>query len=101
MQQEVKDLYINEFLPALNSFKTALTSSKIKWITDNLLKVSLFNASATGVPMALLGMPLKNSIFAGVGVSMMASIVSCNVDKKTLLQENPYSYLLSIERELS
>lgn len=101
MQQEVNDLYINEFLPALNSFKAALTSSKIKWITDNLLKVSLFNASATGVPMALLGMPLKNSIFAGVGVSMMASIVSCNVDKKTLLQENPYSYLLSIERELS
>ncbi len=41
--------------------------------------------------MALLGMPLKNSIFAGVGVSMMASIVSRNVDKKTLLQENPYS----------
>lgn len=99
MQQEISDLYSNEFIPAFNDFKAALASSRIKWFTETFLKVSLLSASATGVPMALLGMPVEQAIFAGMGVSVIASAVSYSIDKKHFLRENPYSYLLSINRE--
>lgn len=99
LQQEIKDLYDNEFLPALNDFKAALKGSKIKWFTETCLKVSLLSASATGVPMALLGLPVEQALFAGMGVSVIASAVSYNVDKERYLRENPYLYLLSINRE--
>lgn len=99
MQQEISDLYSNEFMPAFNDVKAALASSRIKWFTETFLKVSLLSASATGVPMALLGMPVEQAIFAGMGVSVIASAVSYSIDKKHILRENPYSYLLSINRE--
>lgn len=99
MKQEISDLYSNEFMPAFNDFKEALASSRIKWFTETFLKVSLLSASATGVPMALLGMPVEQAIFAGMGVSVIASAVSYSIDKKHFLRENPYSYLLSINRE--
>lgn len=99
MQQEIRDLYDNEFIPALNDFKAALKGSKIKWFTETCLKISLLSASATGVPMALLGIPVEQALFAGMGVSVIASAVSYNVDKKRFLRENPYSYLFSINRE--
>ena len=86
-------------MPAFNDFKAALTGSRIKWFTETFLKVSLLSASATGVPMALLGMPVEQAIFAGMGVSVIASAVSYRIDKKHFLRENPYSYLLSINRE--
>lgn len=101
IQQEISDLYNNEFLPAFNDFKDALTGSRIKWFTETFLKVSLLSASATGVPMALLGMPVEQAVFAGMGVSVIASTVSYSVDKKRSLRKNPYSYLLSINREWS
>lgn len=99
MQQEIKDLYDNEFIPALNDFKAALKGSRIKWFTETFLKVSLLSTSATGVPMMLLGMPKEQALLAGMGVSVIASAVSYDVDKKRFLRENPYSYLLSINRE--
>ena len=99
IQQEISDLYSNEFMPAFNDFKAALESSRTKWFTETFLKVSLLSASATGIPMALLGMPVEQAIFAGMGVSVIASAVSYSIDKKHFLRENPYSYLLSINRK--
>lgn len=99
MRQEISDLYSNEFMPALNDCKAALDSSRIKWFTETFLKVSLLSASTTGVPMALLGIPAEQAIFASMGVSVIASTISYNIDKKHFLRKNPYSYLLSINRE--
>lgn len=99
VQQETSDLYENEFLPAFNDFKAALNGSRIKWFTETFFKVSLLSASTTGIPMALLGMPTEQAIFAGAGASIIASLVSYNVDKKKTLRENPYAYLLSISNE--
>ena len=101
MQKEISDLYNNEFVPAFNDFKDALKSSRIRWFTDTFLKVSLFSASASGVPMALLGMPVEQAIFAGMGISVIASAVSYNANKYDFLRNNPYSYLLSVNREWS
>ena len=99
LQNEISDLYRNNFVPAFEDLIAALEGSKIKWIADNFLKISMVSAGATAVPMALLGMPVEQAIFAGAGVSVISSAVSYNVDKKKTLRENPYSYLLSIKRE--
>ena len=99
VQEEIKDLYENVFLPAYNDLKKALSSFSIKWYTNSFLKISAISASATGIPMALLGFPVEQALYAGIGVSAIASIVSYNVDKRQLLRNNPYSYLFSIGRE--
>jgi hypothetical protein len=101
LQQEIRDLYENEFLPAYSDFKAALTGARIKWFTETCLKVSLLSASATGIPMAVMGLPVPQALLAGAGASVIASAVSYNVDKKKALRENPYSYLLSVKREWS
>ncbi|MBD5470751.1 MAG: hypothetical protein HDR19_06465 [Lachnospiraceae bacterium] len=100
LQQEISDLYNNEFTPAFNDFKAALTSSKIKWFTNSFLKISLLSTGATGVPMALLKMPVEQALFAGMGVSIIASTISYNVDKIDFLRNNPYSYLYMINHNL-
>ena len=99
LQEEIKDLYENVFLPAYNDLKKALSSFSIKWYKNSFLKISAISASATGIPMALLGFPVEQALYAGIGVSAIASIVSYNVDKRQLLRNNPYSYLFSIGRE--
>lgn len=99
LQQKISDVYNNEFKPAYNALKAALKSSRIKSFTESFLKISLLSTSTTSVSTTLLGMPLEQSIVAGIGVSVIASAISYNADKKKSLQENPYSYLLSINRE--
>lgn len=101
VQHEVNDLYTNELMPAFNDLKAALSGSRIKWFTETFLKVSMFSTGATSVPMALLGAPLEQAIFAGIGISLIASTISYNADRKKALRENPYSYLLSITQELT
>ena len=100
LRQETKDLYVNEFLPAYNNFKSALKSSGIRWVTDNILKISLLSVGATSVP-TLLGLAVPQALLAGIGVSILASAVSYKAEKKQKLRENPYSYLLATEKELS
>ena len=99
IQQTIRDIYDNEFLREYNELTKALKSSKIKWFADSLVKISAVTASATGIPM-MLGATVPQALLAGAGVSMLASIVSYNVDKRQQLSSNPYSYLLATEREL-
>jgi len=100
MRQQVEDIYKDEFLPAYNNFKKALTGSGIKWVSENFMKLSLISTGATGLPMALLGLSLPHALLAGAGISLIASIVSYNEDKKEKLRANPYSYLLATGRPI-
>jgi len=99
IQQTIRDIYENEFLKEYNELTKALKSSKIKWFTDSLVKISAVSASATGIPM-ILGATAPQAILAGAGVSMLASVISYSADKRQQLSSNPYSYLLSTGREL-
>jgi hypothetical protein len=99
IRQEVEDIYKDEFLPAYNNFKKALSGSGIKWISDNFMKVSVISTSATALPMVLLGLALPQALIAGAGVSLITSLISYNEDKKEKLRTNPYSYLLAVDRQ--
>lgn len=100
MQQQVADIYNDEFLPSYNNFKKALDGSGIKWISDNFMKISVISTSATSLPMALLGLALPQALLAGSGISLITSLISYNQDKKERLRSNPYSYLLSVDKRI-
>lgn len=97
-KQQIEDIYNDEFLPAYNNFKKSLDGAGIKWMADNFMKVSFFSTSTTTIPMALLGLSLPQALLAGVGISIISSLVSYNEDKKDRLRNNPYSYLLAIDK---
>lgn len=97
-KQQVEDIYNDEFLPSYNNFKKSLDGAGIKWTADNFMKVSFFSTSATAIPMTLLGLSLPQALLAGAGVSIISSLVSYNVDKRDRLRNNPYSYLLAIDK---
>jgi hypothetical protein len=98
LKQMVENVYINEFLPGYNGLKSALKGSGIKWVSDNFMKVSFVSTGATALPTALLGLSVPYALLAGVGISIISSLVSYNVDKRTILRNSPYSYLLSVNK---
>lgn len=100
VRRQVEDIYKDEFLPAYNNFKMALKGAGIKWTSENFMKVSMISTGATALPMAVLGLSLPQALVAGVGVSLVTSLVSYNQDKQERLRNNPYSYLLSVDRKL-
>lgn len=100
IKQEVEDIYKNEFLPSYNNFKSALSSSGVKWIAENVVKISVISTSATAFQTALLGFSLPQALLASAGISLVSSIISYNQDKKEKLRTNPYSYLLAVETRL-
>ena len=100
LKEEVETIYNDEFLPAYNNLKQRLDSSGIKWAADNFAKVRLFSVHTTSIPLHLLGLTVPQALLAGAGVSLIASLISYNIDKQNSLRENPYNYLIDIEREL-
>ena len=98
MQQEICDVYTNEFLPAYHNLLKAIGSSRINWLANNLLKVSIISTSSAALPM-VAGLTVPQSLILGVGTTLLSSVVQYNVDKKKALRESPYSYLLLAERE--
>lgn len=97
----VNDIYINEFLPSYNNLKNALYGSKLKWMAENVMKVSFYSTGLTSIPTLMLGASIPQALIAGAGISLVASVVACNVDREERLRNNPYSYLYSAEQELS
>jgi hypothetical protein len=98
LRQQVEDIYINEVKPAINSLKQGLTDSRIRWVTENFLKVAFFSTSSTSIPLALLGLSVPNALLVGAGVSLTASAILYNRDRAEKLRQNPFSYVLAAER---
>lgn len=100
LREEVESIYHDEFLPSFNNLKKELDDSNLKWSCNNFAKVGFFSVGASSVPLYLLGLTVPQALLAGAGVSIVTSLVSYNLDKKKKLRENPYNYLLEIERTL-
>ncbi|MFA5383678.1 MAG: DUF6236 family protein [Eubacteriales bacterium] len=100
LRQQVEENNINEVRPAVNSLKEGLTDSRIEWTTKNFLKVAFFSTSSTSFPLTLLGLSAPLALLMGVGVSLTASAILYNREKAVKLRNNPFSYLLAVDREL-
>lgn len=101
IRQQVLDIYENKVGPAMTDLKESLTDAKIGWITKDLLKIACFSIPPTSGPLALMGLSVPIAIMAGAGISLVASGVLYNRDKNKVLRENPYSFLLAAEKELT
>ncbi|NLR63270.1 hypothetical protein HGH92_03035 [Chitinophaga varians] len=97
LQQQVEDIYNDEFLPAYRNFKKSLDSAGIKWTSDNFMKIAVLSIPATAIPIAI-GLSTPQALLAGAGISIISSLVSYNVDKSDKLRASPYSYLLAVDR---
>lgn len=98
LQQRIKTIYNDEFLPAYNALKGSLRSSKIQWFFDNISKLCIFSVSTTALPM-VLGLEAPQALLLGGGISVVSSVVAYNIQKQKSLRENPYTYLLNINKE--
>jgi hypothetical protein len=101
VQQQVTDIYKNDFLPSINNLEKALSGSKIKWFAETVLKVSLISTGATAFLPVIIGLTIPQALIAGVGISMFASKVVFNQDKAEKLRNNPLSYVLSVQKVLN
>jgi len=99
-RQRVLDIHQNEVAPAISNLKAALDSRRIKWISEGLLKISFLSAGSSSV-LITTGLSVPTALLAGAGLSLIVSATTYNADKQDSLRNNPFSYLLSIERELS
>lgn len=101
LQQNIQDIYINEFQPAYNNFQKALDGFKLKWINDHVMKIAFFKGGTGALLPYLLGATIPQALLAGAGISIITSAISYNQEKREMLRENPYSYLVSAEKELN
>ena len=100
LREEVESIYQDEFMPSFNNLKKRLDSSPIKWSCDKVAKIGFFSVGTTAVPTYLLGLTIPEALLAGAGISLVASLISYNIDKRNTLRENPYNYLLEIDKTL-
>ena len=99
IQQELQDIYTNEFLPSYNDLLKALSGLRINYFANNFLKTTFVSTSATSLPMLLAGQSVPHALLASVGVTVLASAVQYHQEKKKMLRETPYSYLLLAQKE--
>jgi len=100
LREEVTSIYNDQFVPSFNTLKKRLDTSAIKWTCDNFAKIGFFSTSATAIPTLLLGLTIPQALLAGAGISIIASLISYNIDQTNALRDNPYNYLLEIEKTL-
>lgn len=101
LQRHVADIYTNEFLPSYNNFKKALSGFRLKWVNDHVMKIAFFKGGTSALVPYFLGTTIPQALLAGAGISVITSAISYNQEKQKTLRENPYSFLVSAENNLS
>ena len=100
LRQHVADLHAHEVLPAISNLKAALKGRRIKWLSNGLLKIAFLSAGSSTM-LVMAGLTAPTALLAGAGISLIATGAMYNVDKRDSLRANPYTYLLSVERNFS
>jgi hypothetical protein len=98
LRKHVMDIYTGEVAPAISNLKAALEGQRIKWLGDGLMKIAFMSVSTV---LVNAGLNVPTALLSGAGISLIGTRVMHNVDKKESLRANPYTYLLSIKRELA
>lgn len=100
LRQRVLDIYTGEVTPALSNLKKALRSQGIRSISEGILKIAFLSAGSSSMLVAA-GLSVHTALLAGAGLSLIVSGTLYNADRRQSLQENPFAYLLSIERNIT
>lgn len=99
LHQRVQDIYAGEVAPAVSNLRAALAGRRIRAWTEGLMKVAFLSAAPTSAAI-VAGLSVPVALLAGTAVSLVVQGVMFNVERAEALRANPFSYLLSVEREL-
>lgn len=99
MRQQVSDLYVNEVKPSIDDLKKSLTSGRIKWLASGWMSLAFISAGSSSVLLGM-GLATANALLVGAGISLVGSGILYNVAKRDSLRANPYSYLMSLKKEM-
>jgi hypothetical protein len=100
LRQRVSDLHDNEIQPAIANLKSALDGRRIRSLSNGLLMIAFLSAGPSTM-LGAAGLAVPMALLAGAGISLIVSKIMYNADKQDSLRSNPYTYLLSVERELA
>ena len=100
LRARVADLHANEVAPAIANLKGALNGQRIKCIGTGLLAITVLPVG-TSTMLGGAGMNETAALLASVGLTLTVFATSYNADRRQLLRANPYTYLLSVKRELA
>jgi uncharacterized protein DUF6236 len=98
LRQRVSDIYSNQVDPAIADLKRALDGRRIRWLAEGLLKLASLSA---GPALVAAGVPVPTALLAGAGLSFVVLGTMYNVDKRDTLRKDPFSYVLSVKKELA
>lgn len=98
LRQAVNDQYNNQVVPAMRSLKQSLQAQGWDAAFSGFLKAAFLSAPPTSAAI-FAGFPSSLALIAGAGISITASVVGLVNQKHKVFTENPYSYLLSLERQ--
>lgn len=94
LEERVRCIYENDYLPALHDVKWTLNDSKISWLDK------LGNYIATFfTPSLVMDKISVLSCGIGLGVSLLAWKTSNYIESRKVKHSNPYSYLLSLNED--
>jgi len=99
LKQAIRDIHTNNVKPAVSNLKRALKGRRVLFLTKNLLQISTISMGS-GAMLVHAGLPVPIALLAGAGISMTASAITYNADREDTIRNNPYSYLLHIQKDL-
>jgi len=94
LEQQFHDLFINKINPSLNMLKKALNGNNIHYFTSCLYSY-IFLPS---IFFSISDLALRFTIGATAG--FLVNTIKFDENRKLLLHQNPYSYLLHVNEEL-
>lgn len=100
LRQRISDVHAREVMPAISNLKAALEGRRIRWLSEGLLKVAFLSVGPSTM-LAMAGLAMPTALLAGAGISLVATKIMYNADRRESLRANPFAYLHSMERELS
>ena len=98
LQEHVSTIYQNQVVPSVNSLKKALDGKRIQWKTEGMMKLAFMSTSSYSA-LAVAGLSTPIALLAGAGISLTAMGVLHNIEKKEKVRNDPFAYLLSLEKE--
>lgn len=105
LQQAIEDIHLNNINPAINNLKSSLKSFDIDFILTSL-RNTVFGTSISFVPgwiiepyMGEYSTPI--AVLIGAAFSVTVNLINFRRSRAHMLRDNPYTYLLRVERQLS
>jgi len=96
----VATIYKDRVVPALHDLRGRLRDSRITCGFNNLKLSTLVSASPTVLGVALAGTPFGPfALAAGVGLSVVLATANYRVQRREILRNSPFSYVIAAERQ--